>query len=186
MNLNPSRQQGVVLVIGLLVLLMVTLMAVSGFNLTQSNLKVVGNMESREQAVNAANAAIEEAVSATRFVTSPASIFPANCTGANTRCYDTNADGADDVTVTIDPPRCVVIEPIKISDLDLSNPNEAGCVVQKAEGVSTDLSDISLCANSVWELRAVAVDNVTQARAEVTQGVSLKVALNDVATACPD
>lgn len=177
-------QQGVVLVVGLMVLLMVTLMAVSGFNLTQSNLKVVGNMESREQAMNAANAAIEEAVSATLFVSSPANIFATNCTGANTRCYDTNGDGGNDVTVTLDVPRCVVVQPIKISELDLRDPQQAACVVQTAEGSAGN--DISLCANSVWELRAVAVDNVTQAQAAVTQGISVKVALNDVATACPD
>lgn len=177
-------QQGVVLIVGLMVLLMVTLMAVSGFNLTQSNLKVVGNMESREQAMNAANAAIEEAVSATLFVSSPSNMFATNCTGANTRCYDTNGDGSNDISVSLDVPRCVAVQPIKISELDLSKPEEAACVVQRAEGA--ELDDISLCANSVWELRAVAVDNVTQAQASVTQGVSLKVALNDVATACPD
>lgn len=177
-------QQGVVLVVGLMVLLMVTLMAVSGFNLTQSNLKAVGNMESREQAMNAANAAIEEAVSATLFVSSPTSVFANNCTTANTRCYDTNGDGGNDITVTLDAPRCVVVQPIKISELDLGDPQQAACVVQQTEGGTVD--DISLCANSIWELRAVAIDNVTLAQASVTQGISLKVALNDVATACPD
>lgn len=179
-----QSQQGVVLVVGLMVLLMVTLMAVSGFNLTQSNLKVVGNMESREQAMNAANAAIEEAVSATLFVSSPANMFATNCTGANTRCYDTNGDGDNDITVTMDIPRCVAVQPIKMSDLDLNDPQQAACIVQQTEGGGTE--DISLCANSIWELRAVAIDNVTLAQASVTQGISLKVALNDVATACPD
>lgn len=174
---SSSRQRGVVLVVALIMLLLVTLMAVSGFNLTQGNLQIIGNMESRTQAFNVANAAIEEAVSSTLFVTNPTSIFPVSCGVANTKCYDINGDGVNDLTVSVDPPTCVTVEPIKISDLDLSNPQEAGCVVQD--------SVYSLCANTTWELRAVAVDNLTSAQAVVRQGVALKVLMNDVATACP-
>ncbi|MCY1458500.1 hypothetical protein D9M71_758890 [compost metagenome] len=47
-------------------------------------------------------------------------------------------------------------------------------------------SEYSMCAESVWELRATAVDNLTGARAEVRQGVALMVLLNDVDTACPN
>lgn len=186
------RQQGVVLIVGLMVLLMVTLMAISGFNLSQSNLKVVGNMESREQAMTAANAAIEEAVSATLFVSSPTNMFAANCTGANTRCYDSNGDGADDITVQLDPARCVTVDPISKNELDLmmaANPNNTKlptCIIAEAEGTfGGNESGRTLCAYSLWELRAQATDNVTQATAAVTQGVSLMVSLND-ATSCPE
>ena len=65
---SNNRQRGVVLVVALIMLLLVTFMAVSGFNLTQGNLQIIGNMESRTQAFNVANAAIEEAVSSTLFV----------------------------------------------------------------------------------------------------------------------
>ncbi len=170
-------QRGVVLVVALIMLLLVTLMAVAGFSLTQSNLQIVGNMESRTQAFNVANAAIEEAVSSTLFVSEPSNIFIVSCGSANTKCYDVNGDGVNDITVTVDTPLCVTVEPIKISELDLTNPQEAQCVVQDSE--------YSLCANSVWELRAVAVDNLTSAQAVVRQGVALKVLMNDVATACP-
>lgn len=186
------QQQGVVLIVGLMVLLMVTLMAVSGFNLSQSNLKVVGNMESREQAMNAANAAIEEAVSATLFVSSPTNVFTVNCTGSNTRCYDTNGDGANDITVQLDPARCVTVDPISKSELEemmAANPTNTKlptCIIAEAEGTfgGTE-SGRTLCAHSLWELRAEATDNVTQATAAVTQGVSLMVSLNDTAS-CPE
>lgn len=175
---DVTRQEGAVLVVALIMLLLVTLMAVSSFNLSQSNLQIIGNMESRAQAINAANAAIEEAVSSTLFVSNPDNVFTLSCGAANTKCYDVNDDGTDDLTVTIDPPACVSVEPIKISDLDLANPMERRCVIEGGE--------TSLCANSIWELRAVAVDSLTSAQAVVRQGVALKVLLNDVATACPD
>ncbi|MCQ4347666.1 hypothetical protein NGA35_09645 [Pseudomonas stutzeri] len=172
-----ARQRGVVLLVGLVMLLMVTLMAISGFNMVKVNQQVTGNMESRAQALVAANAAIEEAISATLFFRQPGNIFVTSCGAPNTRCYDFNADGTADVTVTVNNPQCVVVTPIMNSTLDITNSNDVGCII---EG-----SAESLCVDSVWDLEATAVDNVTGARATVRQGVSVRVSLNNIVSACP-
>ncbi|MOA42471.1 hypothetical protein D3C78_1645230 [compost metagenome] len=74
-------------------------------------------------------------------------------------------------------PSCVVVKPIMNNSLDVKKPNDVGCII---EGVAE-----SLCVDSVWNLEAVAVDNVTGARATVRQGVSVRVSLNNITSACP-
>ncbi|MNZ64752.1 hypothetical protein D3C78_829260 [compost metagenome] len=174
---NYARQQnGAVLVVALIMLLLVTLMAVSGYKISQGNQMVIGNMEHRDQVISAATDGLEELLSSTLFVTNPSSMVLSPCGAANRRCYDINGDGVNDIEVSFAPPICQTVKPLRTSELDL--PEQVSCVIQDSE--------YSMCAESVWELRATAVDNLTGARAEVRQGVALMVLLNDVDTACPN
>jgi hypothetical protein len=43
----------------------------------------------------------------------------------------------------------------------------------------------SLCSDTVWQVRAEASDNVTQAKVSVTEGVAVRVGSDVVATYCP-
>lgn len=172
-NLPFNRQRGVVLLVALMMLLLVTLMVVSGFNLTQTNLKVVHNMESRQQAVQAANSALEEAISSARIVSSPAALFNVGCGQANNKCYDVNGDGANDITVTVSVPRCVTSTPIKNTDLVM--PRDSSCFTSGPN---------SLCVNVVFELIATATDNLTGAQAVVTQGIAMRASVNNVSRIC--
>lgn len=172
------RQRGVVLLVGLVMLLMVTLMAVSGFNMVKVNQQVAGNMESRAQAMVAANAAIEEAISSTLFFNKPGNIFFNSCGTANTKCYDFNGDGGNDVTVTVAAPTCVSLLPVMNEDLNFALENDLGCLIEGSKQ--------SLCVDSVWNMEAVAVDNITGARAAVRQGVAVRVSKNNIASACSD
>jgi hypothetical protein len=145
-------------------------------------------MQSRNQAVVSAQGTIEEAISTTRFFQNPTLVFLQPCAGSNTRCYDVNADGKPDITVTLTPnPACVMAKTIPSASLDLSNPEDLGCSIGTSQtfGIVGSASGDSLCANSVWEINAVAVDAITQARATVTQGVAVRVSTDSVATTCP-
>ena len=173
-NLEQSQQQrGAVLLVALIMLLLVTLMVVSSFNLTQTNLKVVQNMESRELAVHAASSALEEAISSTKIVSSPTALFNIGCGASNSKCYDVNGDGFDDVTVAVSVPSCVVVVNIKNNDLLL--PQDADCF---SPGVN------SSCVNAVFELTATATDNLTGAQAVVTQAVGMRASVNKVSSIC--
>ncbi|PTU80053.1 hypothetical protein DBO86_05810 [Pseudomonas indoloxydans] len=177
-NLEQIRQQrGVVLLVALIMLLLMTLMVVSGFNLTQTNLKVVQNMESRNLAKYAANAAIEEAISSAQFLSSPSNVFQTSCEQSNRKCYDFNGDGSVDIAVVIDSPSCVIVLPIKNSALNVTDPSDASCFIQDSEN--------SMCVNSVWEIRATARDVLTGAEVVVRQGVAVRATSNNIATACP-
>jgi len=173
-----DKEQGVAMVVALIMLLAMTLIAVSAANLVQSNLKIVQNMESRDMVRSAAYAALEEAISSGRFTASPDAIFDTSCEVANQKCYDFNGDGTNDITVAVAAPTCVVVQPIKNSDLDVFDSEaDASCFLPPAV--------YSMCANSVWEFQATATDVVTGAEVVARQGVGVLTTLNRVDSACP-
>ncbi len=181
-----GSQQGVVLVLAMIMLLVVTLMVVTASNLVQTDLKVVQNIESREMAHSAALAAIEQAISAgsdglvPRFIEEPNSMFTVPCPGKGTNdlCYDVNHDGSDDVTVSVAPPTCTSVSPTPNSELDVFNSiKQASCYLPP--GV------YSMCAYAVWDFQATAIDAVTGAKVVVRQGVSVLSSLNKIDTVCP-
>lgn len=178
MDIHVSRrkQGGAVLVVSLIMLLLVTVMAISSFNLSQTNLKVVGNLESRAQAEAFAQAAIDEAISTALFASRPNNVFIISC-APNTKCYSVGSGEAAGITVTLEQPRCVRVRTIRNSELDADRLTDRQCFVGGQER--------SLCAEVTWELRAAALDGVSGARAAVRQGVSMRSALNDVLSTCP-
>lgn len=178
---GPRRQRGVVMIIAVLMLLAVSLLVISSSNVVQANLKIVQNMENREQARESALAAIEEAISSTRFAESPDAVFDATriCDGDNNRrCYDYNGDGRTDVRVQVAEPTCTVVIPTPNSDLDVfGSAAEASCYLPPAI--------YSMCGYSVWNFEATATDEMTGAEVVVRQGVSILTSLNKVDTQCP-
>ncbi|MCG2584053.1 hypothetical protein [Massilia sp. TS11] len=183
------QERGITLVMALIMLVLVTLLALTSFNLGKSNLQIVNNMQVREAGISAAREVLEETISNTRFFTNPSDALANPCNSvANTRCVDTNGDGIADVTVSLTPPpSCVKVQSIKNTALDVTNAEDAGCLVSGGQtfGVAGSMTGDSLCADSTWEVHAVAVDNITEARVEVVQGVSVRVAKDDITTNCP-
>ncbi|WP_431273548.1 pilus assembly PilX family protein [Variovorax ureilyticus] len=55
-----GAQRGAALIVGLIMLVLITLTVVAGFSLSNGNLKAVGNIQVRDEAVAASNRAIEE------------------------------------------------------------------------------------------------------------------------------
>jgi Tfp pilus assembly protein PilX len=186
---SAGRQRGMTLLVALIMLVLMTLFALSSFNLGKSSLQAVGNAQSRNQAAAAAQGTLEEAISATWFSTTPANALVAPCGGtANTRCFDVNGDGVNDVTVRLSPvPACLASRIVKNATLNLATSIDAGCAtgVSQTFGVMGTASGDSLCADTMWELTATAADNITQASATVVQGVTLRVSKDNLATNCP-
>lgn len=188
-----KRQAGTTLVIGMIVLVLMTLLAVTSFNIGRGEFQVISNMQFQNEAAAAAEMGLEEVVSNLNFTTSPTNVFATPCTGSNTICYDTNGDGHSDVTVTIKSrasaagPSCVYAKIVKNSELVLTNSNDIGCVAGATQtfGVAGATTGDSLCADSIWDVQAEAVDNVTQARATITEGMAVRVAAANIAASCP-
>jgi type II secretory pathway pseudopilin PulG len=97
---RPHTQRGVTLVVGLVMLLILTLFAVSAIRLSTANLRTVGNMQARTEATAAAQAAIEEMMSSTDPFTAPAA-----------RTIDIKINKTD-YTVAVAAPVCVLAEPV--------------------------------------------------------------------------
>jgi Tfp pilus assembly protein PilX len=67
----PQTQRGVTLVVGLIMLLVLTLFAVSAIRLSSANLRTVGNLQARNEATSAAQIAIEQSMSNVTSFTDP-------------------------------------------------------------------------------------------------------------------
>ena len=188
-----KRQEGIVLVIGMLMLVLMTLLALTSFNLGRGEYQIISNMQFQSQADSAAQMALEQVVSNLNFASNPANVFASPCTSSNTICFDTNGDGHNDIQVTIqsrsDPtkPVCISANIIKNAALDLSKPDDLGCSsgASQSFGVAGASTGDSLCADSIWDVQAVAVDNVSQARATVTEGMAVRVSTDNIINSCP-
>lgn len=185
------RQQGMTLFMSMIMLVILTLLALSSFNVSQSNMQVVSNMQQRDAALFSARSVIEEVISSTRFMTSPKLTLPgqARCStdADNKRCIDVNSDGTNDITVKItEPPSCLKVKPIKNATLDLKT-EMLNCAVgaSQSHGVAGSNSGNSMCSDSIWEIQAQAKDDVSEATATVTQGVAVMTDSDTVKTFCP-
>jgi len=193
MNSAPNKQSGITLIISLIILALMTLLAVTTFNIGKNDLNVVGNMQQRDQATDAAQTLLESTISSTTFMNTPTSSIIGNCNGANVanaNCFDLNGDGTEDVKVTITPtPTCVMTQVILNSSLNMSNSDDLGCAVgvTNQSGITGGGSSTgaSLCANTVWELNAVATDLSSGAQSTVSGGAAARTSTDNVAAACP-
>ena len=184
---RQQRQRGMTLLTALIMLIVLTMLALTSFNLSKSNLQIVSNMQQRDESAAAANQVIEEIISNSDFTDDPDKTIQTPCNNKeNTRCIDTNADKVTDVTVTlISPPKCVKAKIVKSVDVDVSKKSEQGCLLGGTDqhGMGADTGD-SLCADSVWEVQAEAVDDDTAAKVIVTQGMEVRVKTTDVIDSC--
>jgi Tfp pilus assembly protein PilX len=99
---GPRTQRGVTLVVGLIMLLVLTLFAVSAIRLSSANLKTVGNMQARNEAAAAAQVALEETMSSVNSFTAPAA-RPSVAVTINGTTYSVN----------VAAPVCVRAEPVR-------------------------------------------------------------------------
>ena len=196
---SGRHEQGATLLITLVMLIVLTLFAVSAFNTSNTTIKTVGNMQSRQEASVAAMRMIEETISHTDFTLTPANAIPNPCSvGPNTLCTDLNGDGTPELVTTLTPaPTCKQARVIKISELvggaTITQANLA-CLVGQQQGTfavagATPTGD-SLCAQSVWEIRAQTLTyNSTASTSDVnvaaTQGVGIRMGALDLAASCP-
>jgi len=96
-RMSPS-QRGAALVIGMIMLVLITLMLITALNLSTTNFKSVGNMQFHEEAIAAANQAIEQVISSA-FTTAPT---------AEDINVDIDNDTVTDYVVHIAQPQCVL------------------------------------------------------------------------------
>jgi len=172
----PLRgQKGATLLIGLIMLVLLTLMAVTSFRLGKSNLQIVGNMQFRNETLRAAEEAVEAAISK-----------PTSVTVASTANIDVNADGTADVAVNITP-ELRQAHVVKNNALVLSDATQIGCALGTAQafGVVGAATGNSLCAEVVYDLTAVAKEAATNTSVELHQGVSVRVPADTVCLVVP-
>ncbi len=187
MVMKMRSQRGATLLITLIMLVLLTMFAVSALNTGTTNLKVVGNMQSRSEALNATQAAIETVLSSPLFISNPANAVLNPCGGANTLCTDVIGDPnrpPEYTTRLIPPPSCVQVRAIKNSELVLTNPEDLGCAAGQAQtfGVAGVVLGDSLCSKTVWEITAVTTGAASGATVTAVQGVGVRISADDAAS----
>jgi len=174
---SPSRaQRGVTLLVSMIFLVVLTLIVVSAIKVTNINTRLVGNMQTQNEADASAQQAIETAISAD-FTTLPT---------ASTTTVDINGSGQAGAAyaVTVPAPKCIGLKPIKLSELDAANVDDQSCyasgAAQNTGIVGSGTSGNSLCSNSNWDVNATAKVPATGASAAtVHQGIAVRVAVGD-------
>jgi len=179
--LNEKKQNGATLITALIMLIVLTLLVVSGIRSNTSNLRIAGNMQIQEEAVATAQQAVEEVLN-TNFTFAPASSVVA---------VDIDNNGSTDYTAAIDVPTCTSSTPINIGELDASNVADQACfpsgsisggaLIIGASGVLAPTTQ-SWCSKQKWDVRASINDSNTGAKIALHQGVFLRV---EAGTLCP-
>jgi len=161
---SSQKQQGATLIVGLIMLVMITLLMVSAFTLSGNNLKAVGNMQYRNEAIASANMAIEQTINLNYAAIDPAD-YP---TLIN---IDIDQDNTLDYTVSIPAPVCISGKPAPADLLTLSGVNAN---IQNSNDFIT-----------LWEIRADATSAATGASVTARQGINKRLTLsNYVASSC--
>lgn len=177
------RQRGSTLLTAVIILVLLTLIALSAMNSTTTSVQIVGNAQFKEEATTAAQTAIETVISS-NFTVAPAATTT------------TVAVGAGSYSVTVDKPVCISSVKLLNGDLQESDPAfkdcrtsdslvNTGILVQTTESTTTAVASLqSWCYQQQWDVRASVNDTTTtQVSTAVHQGVSLKV---PAGTTCPD
>ena len=158
---SACRQRGATLVVGLIMLLLITLMVSSAFTLSGTNLKAVGNMQRRDEAIAAANIAIEQKISGA---------FDVAPVGEKIN-VDINNDNVMDYEVEIAKPECV-----RASQVNAASGEE--------NGENSELPK-SWKWNTVWSLDATVNDAASGASSHVRSGVRVLLTEAEKNVTCP-
>lgn len=188
------QQSGMSLIVALIMLLVMTSTTLMLFRMSNTGTQIVGNMQFRNEALAAADGTLQEVISTTRLVLTPAALFAAPCDGvANRRCYDLTGDGDEDLQVDVPQPQCMLAVDIPNADLDLTNPIDLKCAFSPESGSGDEslgaIAGASKCARAVWEARANAEDydasGTTGARMTIVQGVGVLIGVDRKLIDCP-
>lgn len=162
------RQGGAALIVGLIMLVLITLAVTAGFTLSNTNLKSVGNMQNRNEAVAASNRAIEE-VAASLLLPgvdgSPSLAMPQ----ATESRVDINNDGTTDYTVQIAPPTCV--RATKSTDTGGGGTLGPGGIGGSSSTAGSGLNALPDQYNSVWDISTSVSHAASGTVTAVRQGV---------------
>lgn len=153
-----SKQTGATLVVGLIMLVAITLLMISAFSLSGGNLKAVGNMQFRNEAIAAANIVIEQTINL-NFAALDSADYPAVVD------VDIDQDDTADYVVTIKMPLCLKAIPAPVNLGSLS-------------GVNSNVTNSSDYL-TLWEIEATAQNQATGASVVAKQGISKQLTLSE-------
>jgi hypothetical protein len=145
------RERGTALVISLIMLVLITLLVMTALNLASSNFRSVSNTQFRDEAISAANVAIQQVIGS-NFI---------EVTEAQDLEIDLDNDDVVDYVVTVARPECIYADVASVAD-----PSSLSLPVTMTA---------SSTWNTVWDLDATVApeNNAGQASVRVHSGVRM-------------
>lgn len=166
-----SQQSGNTLITALVMLVVLTLLVLSGIRASTTNLRIAGNMQYQQEAIAAAQQATEQIISS-NFTIAPV---------ASSISVDINNDGTPDYTATFAAPICSGSTPLQNNTPNLppqclssGSSQNTGIIFASA----AQLAGTSWCLAQQWDIKTSVT---TGATAIMHQGVTLNV---PVGTGC--
>ena len=170
--LKKHKQQGATLLVGMIMMVVLTLLVVFALRSGNTNLRIVGNMQTQVETTAATQQVIEQVIEQIK-VTEDLSLIPAQ----------TLPVSVGNVTYTVAVTamtKCLVEIPVLNSALDPSKANDVTCFegsdgdkAIKADGTLT--SKPSACKTQQWDIEAGVTDETSGAKTTQVQGISIRV-----------
>jgi hypothetical protein len=156
-------QRGTALVVSLIMLTLITLLVVTAMNLASTGFRSVSNTQFRDEAIGAANFAIQQVIGSA-FTVEPAA-EPVN--------VDLDDDGTVDYIVNVAEPTCIFADVANVAD-----PSSIALPVAMTAASTW---------NTVWDLDAsvAPADNTAEAAVRVRAGVRVLLTQAERDTVCP-
>ena len=170
---SARRQLGATLLISLIMLVVMTLFAITAIRTGNIGLKIVGNQQAQKQMEAAAAQAVEQVVSNLGNFDSGAIILP-GATAAQRICINSTVAGSP--PVAIPPDTCAVKAPGSFQ-VDVQ---PVRCVAAKRQTGGSLTQAMSTYENT-WEVVATVTDSLTGAKATFHQGLMIRM----LASSCP-
>jgi len=147
-------QRGATLIVGLIMLVLITLVVSSAFMLSTTNLKSVANMQYRDEAIGAANAAIEQVISSDAIFFAPAA----------------QAIVVGDYSVNVAAPVCLYAKEVATSSSNDANPN---LHIEGGGGGGGGGGGVPGFLDTYWDIAATVDDPLSEARVVTHQGIKI-------------
>lgn len=189
-NNKGGGERGTVLLVGLVMLVLITLLAVSAARLVSTNLQIARNEQAVVEAETVANYELDVRLNSAEFIGAAATTVDAPAPAD----VITGAENPTSYSVSLSAPVCIRYRYLKKSELvdaDTSEvePENLSCFGgSSSSGVTivaaSAMNDNSLCATSLWNMSATATASDSGVNTTINQGVEVKIDFAEAEDAC--
>lgn len=168
-----GRQRGSVLMLSVIMLMALTLLAISAIKMGMINLRAVNNLQTREEAVAAADAALSTVLSTSLTQATGEPVAPQTLTVSGVDVQV--AQPCIRTTASIANSELPQVFPTYVAECQSGKPvgeQATFCRCLSASTYRADDTSVSNCYRMTWELTATVQNNWFGANVSVTQGVA--------------
>lgn len=172
-TVKSHRQEGMTLLVSMIMLIVLTLLVVSAIRFGNVNLRIANNTQVKAEATAAANAALEQVLDTAKAA---ANLDQVNVGG---KAYAVKTGGAT-YTVNTSKPTCNLSRPVANAELDPNDAADQKCFESQDQDKALTANNAtttspSACNSQLWSVQADVDDGSSGARVTSVQGFSVRV-----------